>query len=277
MKKLFCIMLAALIAGSCLACAKLMPLPKEQLETADQYQAWADETGYPSGALVDEGVPGLYQDRFRTLPGEPGYDSGRIVIGDSRCCQLGMYKRRAGLGDFAVFACWGGHYTDNEPRILTEETLSEIEACFRAQIEAVGGCSIWFFATVNDYDPDSADYSESVNAALEAIRALGSMSCEYEGTERHPWITVVGLEGCGEGMEAYGVDPERFNANVEAYDNALICALFSEAFSCERSMGGWGCSFSPFETHVDGRTGFIDDGLHYSDETLRQIIRSIIE
>jgi len=53
----------------------------------DDYQKWAKDVGYPQNMLVPMGVDGINQDYFHTLPDAPGYTSGKIVIGDSRCCQ----------------------------------------------------------------------------------------------------------------------------------------------------------------------------------------------
>ena len=119
----------------------------------DDYQKWAKEVGYPQGMLVAMGVDGINQDYFHTLPDAPGYTSGKIVIGDSRCCQLGIYEQRTGADDFADYAVWGGHFLPGaEPPAMTEEQFSEVERCFQEQIKSCGECSIYFFATVNDYD-----------------------------------------------------------------------------------------------------------------------------
>ena len=112
----------------------------------DDYQKWAKEVGYPQGMLAAMGVDGINQDYFHTLPDAPGYTSGKIVIGDSRCCQLGIYEQRTGADDFADYAVWGGHFLPGaEPPAMTEEQFSEVERCFQEQIKSCGECSIYFF------------------------------------------------------------------------------------------------------------------------------------
>lgn len=59
-------------------------------EHFSEYTEWAEKIGYSEGMLNAEGVSGINQDYFHTLPNMQEYSSGRIVVGDSRCCQLGM-------------------------------------------------------------------------------------------------------------------------------------------------------------------------------------------
>lgn len=72
------------------------------------YTEWAEKIGYPSGLLCADGSSGLNQDYFHTPIDTESYNSGCIVIGDSRCCPLGIYQSRMNSSDFAVFAVWGG-------------------------------------------------------------------------------------------------------------------------------------------------------------------------
>ena len=280
MKKHLCLIPASLMLGILMlgilmlgiptlfsACAKL-PAPEEDFDVISDYQDWADDTGYSSGSLTDEGAAGVYQDAFRTQPGEPGYDSGCIVIGDSRCCQLGIYALRAGLQLHATFAVWGGHYTDREPRIATEEFYAEVEACFKRQIEVCGKCVVFFFATVNDYDWEGNDNAENIEAALACAERIGRMSCEKDGQTKYPCLVVIGMEGGDEA--SHGWIPDGFNRYVDAYNGELKDALLggehSEALS---SRGGY--TYLPLRGMTGGVLDFIDDGLHYGDRTLRAI------
>lgn len=264
--KKLCFILAALMLITFAACAE-MPAPQEDFDVISDYQDWADETGYPSGSLTDEGVTGVYQDTFRTQPGEPGYDSGRIVIGDSRCCQLGIYALRAGLKIHATFAVWGGHYTDREPRIPTDEFYAEVEACAKRQIEVCGDCVVFFFATVNDYDWEENSNAENIAAALACAERIGQMSCERDGKTRYPRLVIIGIEGGAE--DSRGWLPEDFNRYVDAYNAELQNALIGE-FSEKLSARG-GYAFLPLRQMTGGVLDFIDDGLHYGDMTLRAI------
>lgn len=266
--KLAALMLAVLTLASCACCAKRrMPEPETEFDTISDYASWAENEGYRDGALTDEGFLGLSQDRFATLPGQPGYDSGRIVIGDSRCCQLGMYQLRAHADDFAVFAVWGGHYTDREPRIPTEGFFKAVEECFRAQIASKGRCEIFFFATVNDYDHVGNDNSGNIAAALRCAEALSQMSCERSGRTVRPSMTVIGIEG---GTLSRYI-PEDFNAFVGSYNEALeSAAAQSRGFACVPR-------FTSVPEITNHSTGFIDDGLHYNDATLKALAEFITE
>lgn len=273
--KAFCLIIAALMLVSFSACAEpAMPAPEEDFSHIADYQQWAEETGYPSGDLTDDGMTGVNQDVFRTLPGEPGYDSGRIVIGDSRCCQLGIYAKRAGLGYHATFAVWGGHYTDREPHIPTEEFYSAVEACFSRQIEICGKCTIFFFATVNDYDHVSDDNAENIGAALDCVLRLAHMVCIKNGREYHPRIIVIGIEGGAED-DASGWLPEDFNRYVDSYNAALEKALLEGEYQSALTATGAAFAYTPFKVMSNGELDFIDDGLHYGDRTLRALESTI--
>ena len=131
------------------------PNPASAAEFTDliDYQMWAEYVGYSQGLLVPQGIAGINQDYFHSFPGSPGYTSGKIVIGDSRSCQLGIYQNRMGSEDFAAFAVWGGHYVNGSGTpALTWQILSEIEQCFQEQIRTNGKSIVFFFATVNDYN-----------------------------------------------------------------------------------------------------------------------------
>ena len=253
------VLLAALTA-----CAKPAErrVPQDELKTAAQYQAWADGRGYASGMLTDVGAAGLYQDVFATLPGTPGYDSGRIVIGDSRCCQLGIWEQRAGAGDFAVFAVWGGHNRAGEPSIANDDMFERIAACFRAQVKKRGGCEIFFFATVNDYDPGESGNETNIAAAIAFAERLAAMKSEHRGGTVSPDISVIGVEGCGGGRGAW-LDPASFNVNITDYNAKLL-----EAVGKSELLKSGLSRFTTVREIVRGEPDFIDDGLHYGDKTL---------
>lgn len=249
------------------ACTKPeVPEPMKAFTGIGDYQRWAASEGYRTGALRDEGVPGPNQDVYRTKPGMAGYDSGRIVIGDSRCCQLGIYSERAGLDGYAAFAVWGGHFADREPYIPTEEFFAEVEACFREQVKTWGGCEIFFFATVNDYDPDGPN-DGNIAAAIACAERLASMEASVGGRTVVPSVTVIGIEGCGSSDWGW-LDPETFNPGVAAYNDSL-----REALAESPILNGASYTTVPILTN-DG-ADFIDDGLHYGDKTLETLARFV--
>ena len=238
----------------------------------DDYQAWARDIGYPTQMLLPMGVEGINQDYFHTLPDAAGYTSGKIVIGDSRCCQLGIYEQRIGADDFADFAVWGGHFLPGaEPDGMTDQEFSEVEQCFQEQIRTVGSCSIYFFATVNDYDYVDNDNVDSIAAAISTAEALAEMSCEYEGTVYQPEVIVIGFDG-GYGDILYRTPAEEYNRYIDDYNEKLRAAVNSSELLQENSL-----QFTTVPEITESSTGFIEDGLHYSDDTLKEIADYIAE
>ena len=238
----------------------------------DDYQNWAKEVGYPQGMLAAMGVDGINQDYFHTLPDAPGYTSGKIVIGDSRCCQLGIYEQRTGADDFADFAVWGGHFLPGaQPPLMTEEQFSEVERCFQEQIKNCGECRIYFFATVNDYDYIGNDNDESISSAVSTAEKLGNMSCEKEGKVYQPEVIVIGFDGGAEDV-LYRIPSQEFNRYVDDYNEKLRTAVNNSAILQQNAE-----SFTTVPEITGGRTGFNEDGLHYSDDTLKEIVDFIME
>ena len=238
----------------------------------DDYQKWAKDVGYPQNMLVPMGVDGINQDYFHTLPDAPGYTSGKIVIGDSRCCQLGIYQQRTGAADFADYAVWGGHFLPGaEPPAMTDEQLSEVERCFQEQIKNCGECSIYFFATVNDYDYIGNDNDESISAAISTAEKLANMSCQKEEKVYQPDVIVIGFDG-GEGDILYRIPAQEFNRYVDDYNDKLRTAVSDSALLQQNAD-----YFTTVPEITGGRTGFNEDGLHYSDDTLKEIVEFILE
>ncbi|MDO4735074.1 MAG: hypothetical protein Q4A51_07415, partial [Lachnospiraceae bacterium] len=236
------------------------------------YQKWAKDVGYPQDMLVAMGVDGINQDYFHTLPDAPGYTSGKIVIGDSRCCQLDIYEQRIGAADFADYAVWGGHFIPGaEPPAMTDEQLTEVDRCFQEQIKNCGECSIYCFATVNDYDYIGNDNDESISAAISTAEKLVNMSCEKEGKVYQPEVIVIGFDG-GEGDVLQRIPAEEFNLYVDDYNEKLRTAVNNSDLLQQNAE-----YFTTVPEITGGRTGFNEDGLHYSDDTLKEIVDYIVE
>ena len=249
----------------------------------DDYQKWAKEVGYPQGMLAAMGVDGINQDYFHTLPDAPGYRSGKIVIGDSRCCQLGIYEQRTGADDFADYAVWGGHFLPGaEPPAMTEEQFSEVERCFQEQIKSCGECSIYFFATVNDYDYVGNENDQSISAAVSMAEKLGNMSCQKEGKLYRPEVIVIGFDGgAGDVLQRIpaqefnryvDIPAQEFNRYVDDYNEKLRTAVNDSPLLQQNAE-----YFTTVPEITGGSTGFNEDGLHYSDDTLREIVDYILE
>lgn len=274
--KAFSLVLAA--SAFALACAPKAPIgsasptPPTAYDDMSEYNEWADSYGYEHGELTSEGSSGLYMDRFMTLSSDAAYYSGRIVIGDSRCCQLGIYQMRAESAGFAAFAVWGGHFRNGSyPPIMTDTLVSEIENCFKKQIEAHGSSTVFFFATVNDYDYASGDNGGNIAAAICAAERIASMEYEYNGRIHRPKVIIIGFDGSiKEGSLWGGLSAEVFNRYVSDYNAALKAAVEASALLKENS--------DRFTTvpEIVGETGFITDLLHYDDITLGKLCEFII-
>lgn len=236
------------------------------------YQSWAANEGYPQGLLIPMGISGINQDHFHSLPDSPGYTSGRIVIGDSRSCQLGIYQDRTGAADFAVFAVWGGHYIPGTgTSIMTEDLWSALEQCFREQVRIHGGSTVFFFATVNDYDPTGIYNTAYISTAVSAAERIASLSAEHEGRIVHPKVIVIGPEGVDAANGMSGIDPRSFNRFISTYNKELFSAVNESPVLNETAH-----LFTTVSKITGGRTTFISDGLHYSEDTLRKTVNYLV-
>ena len=242
------------------------------LEMAD-YQNWAINEGYPSELLMAQGREGINQDYFHTPADSDNYSSGKIVIGDSRCCQMGIYEQRTGRNDFATFAVWGGHYAKGiDPVLMTESLQSEVEACFQQQIRTHGQCVIYFFSTVNDYDfTENENNNGYIKDAVSAAESIASMSYDYEGRTYHPEVIVIGFDGGPETGIVLRYPAEEFNRYCDDYNQKLRSAV-GDSDILQGSLS----SFTTVPEIVGGKASFITDGLHYSDDSLEKIIQHIV-
>jgi hypothetical protein len=240
-------------------------------EHFSDYTDWAGSIGYPGGLLFADGSSGLNQDYFRTPDNAESYSSGRIVIGDSRCCQLGIYQDRTGRNDYAAFAVWGGHYVSGYGGIMTDQHFTDVEKCFQKQIQSCGKCTIFFFATVNDYDCWNNNNSAYISSAVNTAERLSSLRYEMNGRQYCPDIVVIGFDGCWTTSDLYGTPHETFNRFVSAYNDSLRAAVYASP-TLQNSISG----FSTVPDIAGGKADFIDDGLHYSDTTLEDLSSFII-
>jgi hypothetical protein len=154
---------------------------------------------------------------------------------------------------------------------MTEEQFSELERCFQEQIKNCGECRIYFFATVNDYDYIGNDNDESISSAVSTAEKLGNMSCEKEGKVYQPEVIVIGFDG-GAGDVLYRIPSQEFNRYVDDYNEKLRTAVNNSALLQQNAD-----HFTTVPEITGGRTGFNEDGLHYSDDSLREIVDYILE
>ena len=237
------------------------------LNGLSDYIAWAEETGYSSGNLEAQGVIGINQDYYHTPAGSDAYTSGRIVIGDSRCCQLGIYQQRTGRNDYAVYAVWGGHYFGElTPPLMTDKLQTEVEKCFRAQIDSCGTCTIYFFATVNDYDYRENRNSGRIASAIQAAERFASLSYDRNGVIYHPEVVVIGFDGGRGTGTIFSVPHTLFNSCLSDFNRDLRAAVSESDL-----LTPYSSRFTTVPELVGGKAGFISDGLHYDDEVLAEI------
>ncbi len=259
---------AALISVCCAAlitavsCTKpVMPEPDAEFTTHADYDEWARDVGYPGGELRALGFEGLYMDAYETRPCSPGYASGRIVVGDSRCVQMGIYAQRAGADAYAVFAVWGGHYAQEEPYLPTDAFYRAVEDCFKTQIAEKGRCELYFFATINDCDPSGEGNAGRMLDAVRCAERLAGMECAKNGRVCSPKITFVGVAGSANTLQSGAVEE----------CNALLKA------ELEKSDALRGARFVTVQEITGGYVGFINDGLHYDDAVLKALADYIVK
>ena len=254
-------------------CCLHLHVTAEEFGDLIDYQNWTVNMGYPQGLIVPLGFDGINQDYFHSLPGSAAYSSGIIVIGDSRCFQLGIYQNYIGASDYAVFAVWGGHYVPGTgTSIISEMFLSDFEQCFHEQIRTRGDCIVYFFATVNDFDYAWNYNSGYISAAVSAAEKVASLSYVYEGTEYHPQVIVIGLEGGCTSGDILGIPSEVFNRYVDSYNRELRAAITRSPVLKDTAD-----LFTPVSEITGGNTTFLSDGLHYSETTLKKITAFISE
>lgn len=249
------------------------PEPNDgSFHSIDDYNVWANYTGYSSGELTAQGMQGINADYYHTPKDTAGYSSGKIVIGDSRCCQLGIYESRTDKSDFATFAVWGGHYVNAYgASIAADNILSDIEQCFQKQIEQNQKCVIYLFATVNDYDFETNANTSNIAFCVETGEKLASMTYEYEGNTYSPKVFVIGFDGCWKTDDIYGIPQGYFNQYVDEYNSNLETAVKDSSI-----LSQWAGSYTTVPVIMSGNVTFINDGLHYSDETLEALAAYII-
>ena len=127
------------------------------------------------------------------------------------------------------------------------------------------------FATVNDYDYVENDNDESISAAIRTAEKLVNMTCENDGKVYQPEVFVIGFDG-GEGDVLQRIPAEEFNRYVDDYNEKLRIAVNKSALLQQNAD-----HFTTVPEITGGRTGFNEDGLHYSDDSLREIVDYILE
>ena len=234
------------------------------------YGGWAEDTGYGSGMLISQGADSITDDRYHTLPEAEEYSSGKIVVGDSRCCQMGIFQQINSMTDFAVFSVWSGHYAEDVGfPIINDEILDEIGDCFARQLESKGECTIYLFATVNDYNYTDNDNSSNIESLLWAANQLRDLTCIVGGKDEvHPTVKIIGFAGGTDEFDIFGSIPhDEFNRYIDDYNANLMEALENEDFKDNTTVGDI----------LGDKLGFLDDGLHYDGASIDALCEYIAE
>lgn len=178
------------------------------------------------------------------------YQSGRLIIGDSRCCQLWNAKKNGS----SFVSVWGGHYGygGSSLQINTDSQQNMMKSIVQNTIKQVGHCDVYVFATVNDYN-GSGSYTSAANHVINQAKTAMKWTAKYGGKTVKPQVYVVSLVG-GKGK------------NVSSYNTYL-----------KLQAAKVNCKFLSITKCLTGsNSGYRSDGLHYNDATLKNIWSKIL-
>ena len=100
---------------------------------------------------------------------------------------------------------------------------------------------------------------------------LGNMSFQKEGKLYRPEVIVIGFDG-GAGDVLQHIPAQEFNRYVDDYNEKLRTAVNDSPLLQQNAE-----YFTTVPEITGGSTGFNEDGLHYSDDTLKEIVDYILE
>ena len=237
------------------------------IDLFDDYERWSYDV-YNSGSITSQGVDGINEDYYHTLQDMEAYNSGKIVIGDSRCCQMGIFEQVYDINEYAVFAVWGGHYVEGRGfNILADTNLMDIENCIISQFENTGSCIIYLFSSVNDYDYTNQKNETNYDAFVAAANKLKEFKVEIDGVEYSPEIRIIGFAGCNEEGDLYGTPSDEYNRYIEEYSNTVKDMLKNEGFN----------DYTTVMDILGDNLGFTLDRLHYNEKTIYELTDYICE
>lgn len=173
--------------------------------------------------------------------------SGRLIIGDSRTCQMWNYKN-AGASFVSV---WGGHYGYGGSAMQIDYASQRATMKTYAQntIKKCGKCDIYIFATVNDYN-GAGSYTSAVSNVISLAETAYGWTAKYQKKTVHPTVHIVQLVGSK-------------GRNVNGYNTLLKsrAASSKKIKNCISISGCLACS----------NGGYASDGVHYNNTTLKNI------
>lgn len=173
------------------------------------------------------------------------YDSGKVVIGDSRTCQLWNQSKKGA----SYSSVWGGHYGyGKDLQIDSESHLKNVKKYVRNTIKKTGNCDVYIFATVNDYN-GVGSYSGAINNLM----SLADKVSEFEYKDTKPNIYIVSLKG------SKGVSVSNYNKSLKS------------------KVKSHGYTYKNIEKALDTKNTknvYLSDDLHYNDTALKNIIKA---
>lgn len=173
--------------------------------------------------------------------------SGRLIIGDSRTCQLSDFRPKMA----SCVALWGGHYGygGNSYQIDYSSRITLMKNYAQACIKKVGKCDIYVFATINDYDP--ALLSRRASDVVKLAETARSWTAKYSGKTVRPTVHVIKL------IPKKGQTAKDFNN--------ILRTKVAASSKIKNLMDISGC-------RAGANGGYTSpDNTHYTNETLKNI------
>lgn len=173
--------------------------------------------------------------------------SGKLIIGDSRTCQMWNYKSKGA----SFVSVWGGHYGYGGTLMQIDNASQRNTMKLYAQdtIKKCGKCHIYIFATVNDYN-GAGSYTSAVANVINLADTAYGWTAKYQKKTVHPIVHVVQLVGSK-------------GKNVSGY-NTLLKSKVASSKKIKNCISISGCL-------AGSNGGYASDGIHYNNATLKNI------
>lgn len=181
--------------------------------------------------------------------------SDRLIIGDSRNCQMWNYDHTGA----SFVSTWGGGYggdiSDNyknykgatvEASINYTKKVARMKEIAQKSIKQNGSCKIFLFSTVNAYDGGSS-YNTPVKKIWGMTKLAKTWKAEYKGKTVAPTIYVMSLVG------SKGKNVSNYNKALKALCDADSKVTYVNISSCV------------------GSSGYQKDNVHYTNATLKNL------
>lgn len=166
-------------------------------------------------------------------------DTGKLIIGDSRTCQLWNYKNKGA----SFVSVWGGHYgyRGSSGQIDTSSQKNTMKDYIKTSVNKKGYCNVYIFATVNDFNGGTKAAAKGpANNVIKLAKELKNYNSKAN-------ITVVSLVGTkGKNVSAFNTYLKNNLPNKVKWLNISDCLKGSNS-------------------------GYQIDNTHYNNTTLKNI------